>query len=317
MEDDTIKIVVASIGLSIPLLLASLFFANFVGLIFSSGGAIIGIAVVLLLVIIAFFKRKEHWVVASVFWGLLLAIIIGVVVFSYIFVVQPELEKIELDSQKTKMLVIGASSQEVIDILNGNRDIIDYDLKTTQTLERNPREIIAKYDIVMLDQSEEANKEVSKKFGEAIQIFVNNGGKFILVKDSGTRRPDTVDVIGWRNTFGDIIPVECNRNVKDQPTCTNRRIIQGKILRQDEDHPIMEGIETFPSDPLRNATFESFKVALSGKEIAFIQSSSIDSSIFVGIAEKPLVVGKSIYFNYNPGKTRGIFESTLDYLRHN
>ncbi len=218
-------------------------------------------------------------------------------------------------SNPTKMLIVGATSREVIDILNDNRDIVDYDLKTTQSLERNPREILANYEILMLDQSEEANKEVSKKLGEAIEKFVKSGGKFILVKDSGIRRPDTFDVIGWKNTFGDIVPVECDRIINDQPTCTNRFTVNGRLLRQDEDHPIMEGIEIAPADPLRTYTFQVFDVGVNGKEIAFIEGSSLDRKEFVGIVEKNLVIGKSIYFNYNPGKTRGVFESTLDYLR--
>ena len=167
----------------------------------------------------------------------------------------------------------------------------------------------------MLDQSEEANKEVSKKLGDAVQKFVKSGGKFILVKDSGIRRPDTFDVIGWKNTFGDIIPVDCDRVLNSQPTCTNRQHVNGKLLRQEENHPIMLGIEEFPADPLRTVTFEVFDVGINGKEIAYIQSGSIGGKAFVGIVEKNLVIGKSIYFNYNPGKTRGIFESTLDYLR--
>jgi len=213
------------------------------------------------------------------------------------------------------MLIVGSTSQEVIDILNDNRDIIDYDLKTTQTLERNPKEQLAQYKIVMLDQSEEANKEVSKKFGEAIQQFVKNGGSLITVKDSGIRRPDTYDVIGWQNTFGDVIPVKCDRIINDQPTCTNRLLIRGKIFREDEQHPIMEGIEVFPADPNLNANFESFDIAVDGKELAYIQSSAIDKKSYPAIVEKNLFIGKSIYFNYNPGKTRGIFESTLDYLK--
>ena len=216
---------------------------------------------------------------------------------------------------KTRMLVIGSTSQEVVDVLNERRDIIEYSIKTTDTLERNPEEQLANYGIVMLDQSEEANKEVSKKLGEAVQKFVKNGGKFILVKDSGIRRPDTYDVIGWRNTFGDIIPVECDRTINNQPTCTNRLVVQGHLLRQEEDHPIMEGIEIYPADPLRRATFETFDVSVNGKEIAYIRSAAIDKKSYPAIVEKNMVIGKSIYFNYNPGATRGIFESTLDYLR--
>lgn len=224
-------------------------------------------------------------------------------------------DSLPIKSQKTKMLIIGSTSQEVIDILNDNRDIIDYDLKTTQTLERNPAEQLAFYKIVMLDQSEEANKEVSKKLGEALQKFVRNGGKFILVKDSGIRRPDTFDVIGWRNTFGDIVPVECDRVINNQPTCTNRVVISGKLYREDEKHRIMEGIDVYPADPLRNATFETFDVSVTGRELAYIQGMGLNRQTYPAIVEKQMVLGKSIYFNYNPGITRGIFESTLDYLR--
>ena len=219
-------------------------------------------------------------------------------------------------NDQTKMLIIGSTSQEVIDILNDNRDIIDYDLKTTQTLERNPKEQLVQYKIVMLDQSEEANKEVSKKLGEAIQGFVTKGGKLIIVKDSGIRRPDTFDVVGWKNTFGDVVPVECDRIINNIPTCTDRRLVQGKLYREDEDHPILEGIEVYPADPYLDAYFEVFDVAVDGKEIAYIQSSATDKKSYAAIVEKNVLgLGNSIYFNYNPGKTRGIFESTLDYLR--
>ncbi|HLC79877.1 MAG TPA: hypothetical protein VJG83_05665 [archaeon] len=230
-------------------------------------------------------------------------------------IIGPLADMINIGDEKTKMLIIGSTSQEVIDILNDNRDIIDYDLKTTQTLERNPEDQLAYYSIVMLDQSEEANKEVSKKLGEAVQKFVKNGGKLIVVKDSGIRRPDTFDVIGWKNTFGDVVPVDCDRVINNQPSCTNRLVVSGKLYREEEKHKIMEGIEIFPADPLRNATFETFDVAVNGKEIAYIQSSGIDRKTYPAIVEKQLVIGKSIYFNYNPGITRGIFESTLDYLR--
>lgn len=220
-----------------------------------------------------------------------------------------------LGKNKVKMLIVGSTSQEVIDILNDNRDIIEYHMKTTDTLERNPVEQLAEYKIVMLDQTQEADKTVSKKLGEAIQRFVKNGGKFILVGDSGIRRPDTFDVIGWENTFGDIVPVKCDRVVNNQPTCTNKLIVRGKLYREDEDHKMLEGIDMFPSEPMRDAIFETFDVTSDGKELAYLQSTGIDKKTYPAVVEKRLVIGKSIYFNYNPGITRGIFESTLDYLR--
>ncbi len=224
-------------------------------------------------------------------------------------------DTLNIGEGKTRMLVIGSTSQEVVDALNQRRDIIEYSIKTTDTLERNPEEQLVNYSIVMLDQSEEANKQVSKKLGEAIQKYVKNGGKFILVKDSGIRRPDTYDVIGWRNTFGDIIPVECDRIFNNQPSCTQRIVVRGKLYREDERHKILQGIDTFPVDPNLDATFETFDVSVTGRELAYLQSVGVDKKTYPAIVEKNLVIGKSIYFNYNPGITKGIFESTLDYLR--
>lgn len=217
-------------------------------------------------------------------------------------------------NEKARVLIIGATSQEVIDVLNEHRDKLEYITRTTDTLERNPVDQIANFDIVMLDQSEQSDKEVSKKLGDAIQRFVKNGGKLIVVGDSGIRRPDTFDVIGWKNTFGDIIPVDCDRVVNNQPTCTNPILVNGKLYRQDERHRVMQGIDLFPADPFRNATFRVFDVSETGRELAYIQSSGIDKKTYPAVVEKNLVVGKVIYFNYNPGITRGIFESTLNYL---
>ncbi|VVC00265.1 Uncharacterised protein [uncultured archaeon] len=217
--------------------------------------------------------------------------------------------------EKTRMLLLGSASQEVIDILNDRRDKIEYVVRTIDTLERNPVEQLADYDLVMLDQSEESNKQVSKKLGEALQRFVKNGGKLILVGDSAIRRPDTFDVIGWRNTFGDIIPVDCDRVLNNIPTCTQPMLVNGKLYRVDERHRIMQGIDMFPADPYMNATFRVLDVTVNGRELAYIQSDGTDKKQYPAIVEKNLVIGKVIYFNYNPGITRGIFESTLDYLK--
>jgi len=256
-------------------------------------------------------EDKELIIIALAAVGLLSLVIVGAAVL--LVSTYPEILA-GAGSQKTKMLVIGSASQEVIDILNDNRDIIDYRLLTTQALEANPSAELAQYDIVMLDQSEEASKEASRKLGEAVQNFVKGGGKFILVLDSGIRRPDTSDVIGWKNTFGDVVPAECDRVINNQSTCTNRIIVRGKIYAEKADHPIMEGIPQFPADPSTVATFETFDVAVDGKEIAYIQSAGVDKKSYPAIVEKPLLKGKVIYFNYNPGVTRGIFESTLNYL---
>ncbi len=229
-------------------------------------------------------------------------------------IIGPLAEMFEGSSQPSKMLILGATSQEVIDVLNQNDDLARYVVRTASSLDRSPREILSNYDIVMIDQSQEANKEVSRELGEEIQRYVNTGGNLIVVLDSGIRRPGAFDVIGWENTFNDIVPVSCDRIIEEVPVCLNRITVRGKLFSIDDDHPIVRGIPVFPADPGFNAVFEVFDVSPKGKELAFIQDPFTKKS-YPAIVEKPSLVGKSLYFNYNPGITKGILESTLRYMK--
>lgn len=229
-------------------------------------------------------------------------------------VLGPVADIFEGGAQPAKMLIIGATSQEAIDVLNKHERLVRYVVRTPESLDRSPREIIANYDIVMLDQSQQANKEVSFELGQAIQQYVSTGGKLIVVLDSGIRRPGAYDVIGWENTFKDIVPVSCDRIVDEVPVCINKITVRGKLYSIDDDHPIMRGIPVFPADPGFNAVFETLDVSPKGRELAFIEDPFTKKS-FPGVVEKPSLVGKSIYFNYNPGITEGIFVGTINYLK--
>ena len=57
----------------------------------------------------------------------------------------PIVDIFDSGSKQTKMLIIGATSREVIEILNDNRSIVDYDLRTTQSVEKNPKQILSNY----------------------------------------------------------------------------------------------------------------------------------------------------------------------------
>ncbi len=212
------------------------------------------------------------------------------------------------------MLIIGNSSQETINVLNESADLVQFRVKSAEDLERNPKEQLAQYDIILLDQSMESNKTVSRALGEAVENYVKSGGKLIVVKNSGIYRKNAPDVIGWEATFGDVVPVECDRVVAGKPTCTQPIVVKGKIYREDEDHQIMRGIEMAPADPNLDIVVEAFDVSRTGKEVAYIQDA-VTKRYYTAIVEKNLIIGKSIYFNYNPGKTPGIFQETLEYFR--
>lgn len=216
--------------------------------------------------------------------------------------------------EPVQMLIIGETSQNVIDVLNENQDLVRYTVKSPQALERNPREQLAEYKIVLLDQSLEVNKEVSRALGEAITAYVDTGGNLITVKDSGIRRKDSFDVLGWEATFGNTVPVRCDVQ-QEVPSCLNPIAVRGKIY-QEKKHPIMTGIEVVPADPAEGLLFlETFNITVNGKEIAYIKNEGTTSEYYPAIVEGHRVIGKSVYFNYDPGKTRGVLENTIKYMR--
>lgn len=221
-------------------------------------------------------------------------------------------------NQKISMLVIGAPTPNVQTVLFENRDLIQYRIKDASALSINAKEQLAQYDIVMLDQSTLADKSISRQLGDSLENYVKTGGKLITVLDSGIYRGGETgiakDVVGWRGTIGEVIPVDCTPLNDNTPSCTQPISVRGQIIRSDFSHPIMRGIESAPSVPGEEPyAITTFQVTTTGKEIAYIKNV-VTPAYYPGIVEKNLVLGKSIYFNYDPGLTPSIFEKTLEYL---
>ncbi len=226
---------------------------------------------------------------------------------------------------QVQMLVVGQPSVDLLADLDNQRDLVYYRVKDASDLDAAPQEQLAQYDIVLLDQHmgiTPYDKSVSRTFGEALENYVKTGGKLITVMDSGIYRSGGIygtgvasDVIGWRATFGDIIPVECDLGPNDIPTCKQPIATTGKIYRLDFDNKMMEGIEVAPADPRYGPlNILTFDVKPNGNQVAYIKHIATASN-YPGIVEKNLLIGKSIYFNYDPAITPGIWQNTLEYLR--
>lgn len=224
-----------------------------------------------------------------------------------------------------QMLVIGEPSVHLIADLDNQRDLVYYQVKHASDLEFAPKEQLAQYDIVLLDQHLGATpyaKSVSRTLGEALENYVRTGGKLIVVMDSGIYRSGGIygtavatDVTGWKATFGDIIPVECHLSMNGRPSCVQPIVLSGKVHRIDFDHKIMEGIEVAPSDPAYGPlSIVTFDIRPTGNQVASIKNIAT-ASYYPGIVEKRLLIGKVIYFNYDPAMTPGIWQNTLEYLR--
>lgn len=216
-----------------------------------------------------------------------------------------------------KILVLGAPSNEFREILNDqeNKDLIrEVRYMTLESIQHNPVERIKGYNIIILDQSTQSDKSVSRRTADAITSYVKRGGKLIIVLNSGIQRPDDVSVLGWQANFGDIIPVRCDV-VGSRPSCLSPIEMQGTLYTITEDHPIMRGILKIPaietSGPIRTRTFD---VQVVGKELSFLEDSRTKKN-YVAVSEQSLLMGKVVHFNFNPGISKAIVINTIKYLK--
>lgn len=230
---------------------------------------------------------------------------------------QKNAEEKELEKS---FLVVGTPSEETSKILGENKGITVIYMKESQ-LDKNPAETISKYKIIMLDQSGQESKEISRQLGYAMQNYVKTGGKFIIVKDSGIRQPNASDVIGWKATFGGIVPVSCDWIIGStgaDSSCGLSEYARGRLWASDTNHPIMKGIDQFPAESEEALiAFETFDVTPQGKELAYIQDE-FSKKYYPGIVESKandVQLGKVIYFNYDPGLTPEILKATIEYLQ--
>ncbi|HNW05796.1 MAG TPA: hypothetical protein PK655_01980 [archaeon] len=218
--------------------------------------------------------------------------------------------------QGAKILILGAPSPEFRAILTDqeNKDIIkEARFMTLDSISHNPEERIKNYDIIILDQSMQADKTVTRRTGEAITNYVRKGGRLIVVLNSGIKRPDDPSVLGWQANFGGIVPVNCY-NSGGTPSCLSQRDLQGTLYVIKEDHPVVKGITQVPavetSGSIRTQTFD---VSIDGTEIAYLEDSRTKKT-YTGIVEEPLLMGKVIYFNFNPAISKAIVIKTIQYM---
>lgn len=247
----------------------------------------------------------------------ILLIIVAVVAGAYLgFWDIPYITK----SGPAKMLIIGRPTQLTMNALNSSKDIVEYVIRDDEYFGLEPEYMLSHYDMVMLDQTNSMHRPVlSRQTAEAIEKYVRKGGKLIIVGNSGTMRRDAPEIIGWRALLGDIAPVDCILDIQGVPTCLQPIRVRGQLITLDYEHPIVEGIERAPPFETDTYDFEVFNVTPNGNEIAYIQegtkSDVYTAKWYVGIVERRHILGKVIYFNYDPGITPGILQKTIKYLR--
>ena len=229
----------------------------------------------------------------------------------------------EVQGNQTQMLIIGQPSPGLEIVLDQDQSLVYYTMRDASQLDISPAQQLEQYDVVLLDQHLGAmpyDHSVSRQLGEELQNFVRTGGKLVVVMDSGIYRsgPEgTVasDIASWKANFDDLMPVECDRLPSEIGSCEVPLFFAGRIRRSDLSHDLMTGIESAPSSPaLPPYSVKAFDVRPIGDVVAIIEDDASEKS-FPGIVEKKKLLGKVIYFNYDPALSPGIWQNTLEYLR--
>lgn len=254
---------------------------------------------------------------------LILLVIIGVASLNYFGIVDvPYLPK---GNDRIQILFIGAPSMGEKIALDRLNYFVNYRVRDAASFGNASSEELHQYDIVFLDQSTMADKSVSVGLGDAIQKYVTKGGKLIVVLNSGIYQSagfngyTAADVIGWKATFGTIIPAECVAGSDGVPTCRDGSEISvvGRIWEQVYDHPIMQGIETAP--PIGEAPYQLRTLGIQADSgattLAYIKAENTPQTFPAILEKKSFPLGDVIYFNYDPGLTTGILTNTINYLK--
>jgi hypothetical protein len=254
---------------------------------------------------------------------LVILVLVGILSLNYFNVVDiPYLPK---GGTNIQVLVIGEPSLGQRVILDQSNYYLTYRVRDADTFYVNASEELSQYDIVILDQSQLSDKSVNTVLAQAIQNYVTKGGKLIVVQNSGIYMnvglggAVATDVVGWKANFGNIMPMECAPGTNNVPTCAESQAttVVGRIIRQNFNHPIMEGIPQSPPEGAMPYTLTTFPVQANqgGKTIAFIKGEGVPKTYPAIIEKKAFPLGTVVYFNYDPGLTPGIFNNTLEYLR--
>jgi hypothetical protein len=255
---------------------------------------------------------------------LILLVIIGVASLNYFGIIDvPFLPK---GSGRVQVLFIGEPSLGERVALDNLAGFLTYRTMAADQFGNAASEQFSQYDIIMLDQaSNSSDKSVTVALGDAIQKYVQKGGKLIVVMNSGIYQSvgfsgyTASDVVGWRPTFGKIIPAECVASHDGVPSCKEgqEQSVVGRVWQLDFSHPIMQGFEVAPAigdAPLALRTL-AIQADEGARTIAYIKAENTPQTYPAILEKKNFPMGTVIYFNYDPGMTPGIFKSTIYYLK--
>ncbi len=175
-----------------------------------------------------------------------------------------------------------------------------------------PREkMLSNFDLVIVA----GVKNLTYAQRDAIGEYLKAGGKVILIGDAATTDPNDPLIIGWSSaSFGDQVPVSLNPMAAQNKDIT--REITGAKLVFMSPHTILHDYADLYKLNLSEVACDNIKVVKvvpNGEVIAWLEGENGQSE--PGIVEgSGLFGGNVLYFNYDPGCTRGIAFAAVRYL---
>jgi len=224
-----------------------------------------------------------------------------------------------LGEQKTEVLIIGQPLQITTDkIVNAEdyRQRYSFRVMDPQRLTRDPLKTLKNYSVVVLDQSDSADKSIPKELALDLVTYVKTGGSLVIVADSGYRITGRPDAYGWVAVLKDAAPVSCDLERDNTRACEYPQLIHGVWFNENPTDEILLGIDQIPGSAnlATGLEFNVFDITPLGEEWATIKDI-ITGKTYPGIVYMRYWAGKIVYFNYNQiGVTPEPVDRILTYL---
>ena len=205
---------------------------------------------------------------------------------------------------EAKVMVIGTPSADVIATLTGKEATmkgIHYPINFDQTY--ITPDMLKNFNVVIL----QGDPYFDMNTREAINQYVQGGGKLIVVGDAGSKHPTYANVAGWAWPAGNGIPVPAK--LIGEWAGWSAVAYGSQIRMADINHPIVKGLKLVGSQ--LQMPSQVFKVNSKGKVIIAIDTNG---GTLPALIEGGAGLGDVLYFAYDPGQTPEMLLVAVTYL---
>ncbi|MDD3159783.1 MAG: hypothetical protein PHQ98_02340 [Candidatus ainarchaeum sp.] len=254
---------------------------------------------------------------------LILLIIVGIVSLNYFGVINVPF--LPGSSEKVNVLFLGIPSLQEANSLDSMKQFLNYQIRDPQSFSDYASEELIQYNVIILDQSNTTDRSLTLAMSDALQKFVQKGGKLVVVLNSGVYRnvqfnnAIASDALGWEVNLGEYSPADCVPNAVGLNACKPGAEISviGRIKKNDFKNEIMKPFDISPpigSSPLQLRTL-AIQPTSGSTQIAYIDVENSPKTYPAIIVKDNFLGGTVVYFNYDPGATPTIFSRTMQLLK--